>query len=163
MKVEQLSNKDQEGIINLILPIQQQENNVPVTLEDQPDLLNIESFYFRNAGGFWGIKKEDEIVGTIALLAENTEFGTIRKMFVKKELRGKEYGIAQHLLNFLIDYCRSKQINHLYLGTFHVLVPAMRFYEKNGFERIDPTDLPKNFPRMKVDDVFYHRSITPAV
>ena len=43
-----LKNEHCEQIINLILPIQQIEFNVPITIELQPDLLNIESHYQNN-------------------------------------------------------------------------------------------------------------------
>jgi len=32
---------------------------------------------------------------------------------------------------------------------------AHRFYERNGFVRMTAENLPPNFPRMPVDDVFY--------
>jgi predicted N-acetyltransferase YhbS len=32
---------------------------------------------------------------------------------------------------------------------------AHRFYERNGFVLIAEQDLPSNFPRMPVDNVFY--------
>jgi hypothetical protein len=37
--------KYQEGVIDLILSIQQQEFGVPITINDQPDLQSIPSFY----------------------------------------------------------------------------------------------------------------------
>ena len=37
--------KDVEQVVSLILPIQQEEFGVAITLEDQPDLQNIETFY----------------------------------------------------------------------------------------------------------------------
>ncbi|MOA18842.1 acetyltransferase [compost metagenome] len=159
-KTEPLTNTDSEKIINLILPIQQIENNVPVTLEDQPDLLNIESVYHKSGGGFWGIKHNDEIIGTIALIAFEGNGGAIRKMFVKKEFRGKEFGLAQQLLETLIDYCKKQGITDLYLGTLDTLKAAIRFYERNGFELIAKETLPVSFPVMQVDNRFFHLKIS---
>ncbi|MNY31726.1 acetyltransferase [compost metagenome] len=141
------------------MPIQQIEHNVPVTLSDQPDLLDIESFYHKDGGGFWGVKYNDEIIGTIALIAIAGNGGAIRKMFVKKEFRGKELGLAQHLLEKLIEYCKTKNITDLYLGTFDTLKAAIRFYERNGFEEIAKENLPASFPVMQVDNRFYHFKI----
>jgi putative acetyltransferase len=157
--IESLSNADCEQIIELILPIQQIEHGIPVTLDDQPDLLDIEKFYFQTGGGFWGARNQNEIVGTIALIAIGNQAGTIRKMFVKKEFRGRELGIAQQLLEKLMGHCRSAGITDLYLGTVHILKAAIRFYERNGFRQIAKSDLPPSFPIMPVDDVFFHRSI----
>jgi hypothetical protein len=40
------------------------------------------------------------------------------------------------------------------------LEAACRFYEKNGFTRVDAADLPVTFPRMRVDNRFYAIRIT---
>jgi DNA-binding MarR family transcriptional regulator/GNAT superfamily N-acetyltransferase len=158
MKLEiiPLVNADCKAVIDLILPIQQIEFNVPVTLEDQPDLQDIEAFYRRGGGDFWGAFIGDHLAGTIALISTGHQAGTIRKMFVRKEYRGKEWGIAQQLLQTLISYCDRNQITDLYLGTVEILKAAHRFYEKNGFHRINKADLPSYFPLMEVDNVFYH-------
>ncbi|WP_184544788.1 GNAT family N-acetyltransferase [Mucilaginibacter sp. FT3.2] len=153
--ISQLDNSYCNQIIDIILPIQQIEFNVPITLESQPDLLDIESNYHQTGGNFWGAKIDDELVGTIALIAIDGNAGAIRKMFVRKEYRGKELGIAQLLLDELVTYCKQKQITALYLGTVDVLKAAHRFYEKNGFTQLTKTDLPKSFPLMGADNIFY--------
>lgn len=158
MKIEirPLTNAHCKAMIDLILPIQQIEFNVPVTLEDQPDLQDIEASYRATGGGIWGAFAGDHLVGTIALISTGHQAGTIRKMFVQKEYRGKEWAVAQQLLQTLIGYCERNQIIDLYLGTVEILKAAHRFYEKNGFLRIKKVDLPAYFPLMEVDDVFYH-------
>src|SRR5471030_1709961 len=80
-----------QQILDLILPIQQIEFKVAVTLEGQPDLLDVETYYHRDGGCFWGaINTEGELVGTIAMINTGHQACTVRKMFVKKEYRGKE-------------------------------------------------------------------------
>ena len=154
--IRPLVNAHCKAVIDLILPIQQIEFNVPVRLEDQPDLLDIEASYRGTGGGIWGAFVQGRLVGTIALISTGHQAGTVRKMFVQKEYRGREWGIAQQLLETLIAYCREKQITDLYLGTVEILKAAHRFYEKNGFQRINKADLPVYFPLMEVDNVFYH-------
>lgn len=153
---QQIGNDFSQQIIDLVLPIQQLEFNVPVTLEDQPDLLDIHTNYYIDGGAFWGALNGEELVGTIALLNVGHHTGVIRKMFVKKEYRGREFGIAHHLLEILIIFCRENGIQHLYLGTVDILKAAHRFYEKNGFLEIDVNLLPSYFPRMAADNKFYH-------
>lgn len=157
--ISQINNAYCDRIISLILPIQQIEFNVPVTLEGQPDLLDIEVNYQQEGGNFWGAILEDELVGTIALINTGHQAGALRKMFVKKEFRGKEYGIAQLLLEKLIEFCKENSISDIYLGTVDMLKAAHRFYEKNGFQEIDVTTLPDYFPRMVADNKFYHRHL----
>ncbi|GGB14096.1 MULTISPECIES: GNAT family N-acetyltransferase [Mucilaginibacter] len=153
--ISSLNNTYCQQIIDIILPIQQIEFNVPITLEAQPDLLDIETNYHQTGGDFWGAIYNEQLVGTIALIAFDNNSAAIRKMFVLKEYRGKELGIAQLLLNNLIDYCKQNNIAHIYLGTVEMLKAAHRFYEKNGFTRLAKQDLPESFPLMAADTIFY--------
>ena len=155
-KIQPITDVDSQAVIDLILPIQQLEHHVPVTLEDQPDLMHIEQVYGGSGGGFWGIKDQGRVVGTIALIHIGNGNGVIRKMFVKQDYRGKDLGIAAQLLDYLVDYCKTVGITDLYLGTVHTLKAAIRFYEKNCFSVITKSGLPPAFPLMVVDDVFSH-------
>lgn len=157
--IEPLNNADCQSIVDLILPIQQVEFNVPVTLEGQPDLLDLETYYYATGGRFWGAFFDEELIGTIALISTGHKAGALRKMFVKREFRGKELGVARRLLQELLAFCRSRGINELYLGTVDMLKAAHRFYERNGFQRISEADLPPYFPRMAADNRYYHLSI----
>ncbi|MEE1946991.1 GNAT family N-acetyltransferase [Pedobacter sp. KR3-3] len=154
--IKPLNNGFGNQVVGLILPIQQEEFNVAITVNDQPDLLDIETYYQQPGGNFWGAFHQDELVGTIALIAIGHQAGAIRKMFVKQEFRGKEKSIAQQLLNQLMAYCEAKNITDIYLGTIAQMNAAQRFYERNGFQQIEAADLPSYFPRMQVDNLFYH-------
>lgn len=156
MRIQPIQNEFEKEIIDLILNIQQKEFNVPVTLEDQPDLMEIENFYYKPGGIFLGAFIDHKLVGTIALVRFHDEAAAIRKMFVKKEFRGKEFGIAQKLLKELIAFSRENGIKDLYLGTVAILQAALRFYEKNDFVTIPKETLPEAFPLMKPDNVFCH-------
>ena len=145
-----------EQIASLIINIQRGEFNVPITLADQPDLANIPSFYQVKNGDFWVAENDEgEVVGTIALIDIGNNEGTIRKMFVHKDFRGKTYGVAQALFNALFEKAKKHHMNALYLGTIERLAAAIRFYERIGFTPIEKQDLPKSFPLMTVDTHFY--------
>lgn len=160
LQIHPIGNSYSEQAIDLILTIQQKEFNVPLTIHDQPDLFEIESFYTEAGGNFWGAFIDGELVGTIALVKFDDRAGAIRKMFVKKEFRGKELNIARELLEILISFCRENGIDDLYLGTITVLKAAQRFYERNDFEKIEKEKLPAQFPLMGSDDIFYHLNTT---
>jgi len=157
--IKPIENQYSDSIVDLILSIQQKEFNVPITIEDQPDLLDITNFYYTSGGSFWGAFINDELVGTIALIKFSNHEAAIRKMFVKKEFRGKELSIAQKLLETLIEYAKENQIDDIYLGTVSILEAALRFYEKNDFVRIQKELLPKAFPLMAPDNVFCHLNL----
>lgn len=154
--IASLDNRYGTQAVDLILPIQQLEFNVPITAEQQPDLMDIEGFYIRPGGGFWGAFADGKLVGTIALIAIGHQAGAIRKMFVKKEFRGKEHGIAQRLMGILLQYCKEHGIADIYLGTVNHMLAAHRFYERNSFHEIAKSDLPSYFPLMSADNKFYH-------
>jgi len=161
MKIIEFSSKYTEKIIDLILPIQTEEFGVNITCNDQPDLKDITSFYQNKIGNFWiSLSEHDEVVGSIGLVDIGNSQVALRKMFVKTEYRGKDLAIAKNLLNTAIAWCRSKQIKEIYLGTTAAYYAAHRFYEKNGFIKIELANLPINFPVMGVDSRFYKLAIT---
>jgi len=159
MSIEMLSNAQSAQAVALILPIQREEFGVPITVQDQPDLLDINRYYNLPGGGFWGAFDQGELIGTIALINAGDGIGVIRKMFVAKEYRGKEPKAAQQLITTLTAFAKEKGLTDLYLGSVDAMKAAHRFYERNGFRRIDPKNLPPNFPRMALDTIFFHLSL----
>jgi N-acetylglutamate synthase-like GNAT family acetyltransferase len=150
-----------DAIAALIVSIQQHEFNIKITLADQPDLQDIDNFYRKESGNFWcALSPQGELIGTIALIDIGNSMGAIRKMFVKHEWRGKEKNVARALLNTLEFWASQHFITKLYLGTVEQLKAAQRFYEREGFTRIDVQNLPKEFPRMSVDTIFYKKTIS---
>jgi N-acetylglutamate synthase-like GNAT family acetyltransferase len=143
------------GVVDVILPIQQQEFEIPITLEGQPDLLDIASFYQNGKGNFWVALDGGKVVGTISLLDIGDDQVALRKMFVAASHRGGQYGTARHLLEGAVAWAREVGVKQIYLGTTARFLAAHRFYEKNGFVLIDKTALPAAFPVMVVDTRFY--------
>jgi N-acetylglutamate synthase-like GNAT family acetyltransferase len=155
MKIEFYTKKYKAAVAELILDIQNNEFNVPITINEQTDLLDIESYYLKKNGNFWIALHDEKLIGTIALIDIDNAQSALRKMFVHKDYRGKEKGVGQLLLNTLIDWCTQKNINEIYLGTVEQLYAAKKFYIKNGFVEIDKRALPENFPLMQVDTEFF--------
>jgi N-acetylglutamate synthase-like GNAT family acetyltransferase len=146
---------DEQGIVALIVPIQRDEFGIEITAEDQPDLMQIESFYQTGNGDFWVARKDGQIIGTIGLKDIGEGDVALRKMFVGAAWRGREFGVAKQLLDHLIESARARGVRKIYLGTTAKFLAAHRFYEKHGFELIDPQQLPASFPLMLVDTRFY--------
>lgn len=143
-------------VISLILPIQQAEFGLPITIEHQPDLLKIPEVYQDGKGNFWTALDGDKVVGTIALMDIGNRQAELRKMFVDKNYRGREHRTGKRLLDTLIDWAKEKGFKDIYLGTTEVMTTAHRFYEKNGFVEVEREDLPNERFTSLVDRKFYH-------
>ncbi|QJQ01417.1 N-acetyltransferase [Herbaspirillum rubrisubalbicans Os34] len=144
-----------QGVVDLILPIQQQEFDIPITLEGQPDLKDIAGFYQKGLGNFWVALDAGKVVGSISLLDIGNQQVALRKMFVAASHRGKEHGTAVRLLEGALAWAREQGVRQVFLGTTAKFLAAHRFYEKNGFRLIEKSDLPAAFPVMVVDTRFY--------
>jgi N-acetylglutamate synthase-like GNAT family acetyltransferase len=80
-------------------------------------------------------------------------------MFVAADWRGARLGVAHQLLATLLNHAREQRLCEVYLGTTDKFLAAHRFYEKNGFELVEPELLPMQFPKMKLDSRFYRLTI----
>jgi N-acetylglutamate synthase-like GNAT family acetyltransferase len=147
----------QQPVIDLILTIQREEFAFDIAANDQPDLLDVRSFYQTGTGNFWVALSGGEVIGTIALRDIGNHQGALRKMFVKASRRGREHAVAARLLGQLIESAKASQVHEVFLGTTEKFVAAHRFYEKNSFARVSPEALPSTFPRMSLDTRFYRR------
>ncbi len=157
--IEIYTDTHKQEVADLILSIQNAEFGIPITLVLQPDLNAIPTFYQTNSGNFWIAKIDNEIIGTISLLDTGNNQAALRKMFVNKDFRGKEFGVGLKLLTTLLDWARHKGISEIFLGTTDKFIGAQRFYEKNGFTEIENKQLPEAFPVMEVDSKFYRISV----
>lgn len=155
IKVESYCGLYDDEIISNILTIQKEEFKISITIQDQPDLCNIKDFYQKGTGNFWIALCDGKVVGTLGLLDIGNNQGALRKMFVNKNFRGKKYNIAQCLLQELLKWSEEKKFEQVFLGTTNLFIAAHKFYRKNGFTEIKMTELPKNFPLMKVDSIFF--------
>lgn len=153
--IHPFSSPYRQGVIDLILPIQQQEFEIPVSLDDQPDLQMVEDFYQRGHGNFWVAIADGRVVGTIGLLDIGGGQAALRKMFVEADHRGSRHGIAKRLVETLTAWCRGRNLERVFLGTTAQFLAAHRFYEKNGFRELPRERLPESFPVMQVDSKFY--------
>jgi GNAT superfamily N-acetyltransferase len=151
----------QAQIEQLILPIQRLEFCVPITREEQPDLMHIQDTFQEGAGNFWVAIWNDEVVGTIGVVDIGEHQVALKKMFVRSDYRGKDKGVAASLINTAREWCQSNQIEIILLGTVDQMKAAQRFYEKNGFVQIDRTTLPDSFPVVPVDTKFYRLNLIP--
>lgn len=93
-----------------------------------PDLDDIAASYAH--GTFLVAVLDGEVVGTGAILPEN-ENGRIVRMSVAKEKRRQ--GIANVILNALIQIAQENQYQQILLETTATWQDAVTFYQRSGF------------------------------
>jgi len=151
-----------DNVGHLIITIQRNEFELPLSLEDQPDLADIPGVYQKNKGNFWvALAGADKVIGTVALVDIGGGRGALMKMFVASVYRGPRLGVGQRLLDTLVAHARGNGLTGISLGTTSVMSRAHAFYEKNGFRQIEKDDLPDGFVPMQVDNRFYRLDLTP--
>ena len=104
---------------------------------------------------YWVALYKGKIIGTVGILVVADDFGILKRMMLKKEFRGKEFGLSKLLLKTAIDWCNEHCISKLYLGTMNQFKAAQSFYINNGFKQISKNELPKNFLHNPLDKVFF--------
>lgn len=159
MKIFPFTAEYAHSVIDLILPIQQVEFNIPIDIQMQPDLINITEVYQKHNGNFWIALEDRSLVGTIGLIDIGNGEGALRKMFVHREYRGSGFGTASLLLQTLLAWSLQRKLTTIYLGTREEFHAAHRFYEKNDFNEVSRSLLPPHFPVMATDNKFYKHSI----
>ena len=112
------------------------------------DVLSRPEHYIINTGGYiFFALKDDNVVGTVALMPTDEEHVLeLTKMAVLPEERGQKIG--QQLLQYCIDFAKSKQLKALLLYSNTKLKNAIYLYRKYGFKELE---LEKNVPYKRSD------------
>jgi GNAT superfamily N-acetyltransferase len=99
-----------------------------------PDLNELLTYYRQKGRRFVVGLKEGELVGTGALVEENTTTGRIVRMSVLKSAR--RTGLAGQILKHLEEEAIQKGYKGLVLETNKDWESAIRFYQKMGFQLV---------------------------
>jgi len=90
--------------------------------------------YILDTGGFiFFIKNESKIIGTVALINQNTYF-ELSKMAILPGYRGLKIG--QQLIDYCIDFAKQQKWRSITLYSHKKLVPAINLYKKVGFVEV---------------------------
>jgi len=132
-----------EEVIKLILHVQNVEYEVGISVKEQPDILDIHSNYINDGGNFWiALNDNGEVVGSIGLQRKTKGVAVLKKFFVYKDYRGKEFGTGKKLYEALLDFAKKQGFSKIILDTPSKATRSHGFYKKVGFKEIDKEDLP---------------------
>lgn len=85
---------------------------------------------------FFVLRADGHAAGCGGIKLFGTEYGEIKRMYVRPEFRGRGFG--ESILDHLTDYARKHGISVLRLETGIHQQAAVRLYERVGFRRIPP-------------------------
>jgi len=127
------TNNDRETVQNLIFSVLR-EYKLPVEPDKtDSDLKDLEANYSEK-GDFFGVLELDgKTIATLAVSKLSNEVCELRKMYMLPEFRGKGFG--KMMVNYAIDYARTKGFKKIELETASALKEAISLYQKIGFKR----------------------------
>lgn len=152
---------DRDEIITLVLHCQNDGTRPIVSVENQPELLQIKEKYLDAGGNFWVAKKDGKVVGSIGLMLCGNGLAILKKFFVYEPYRGKPYHLGRKLYETLLSYAKSKGVKRIILDTPKNTERAHKFYEKAGFQKILKEELPIAYCQPYEDSDFFSLEITP--
>jgi GNAT superfamily N-acetyltransferase len=88
------------------------------------------------AVAFFVLRDNDTPAGCGGVQLFGTEYGELKRMYVRPQYRGLGYG--KLLLDRLTDFARAHGVGLLRLETGIHQAAAIRLYEREGFQRIPP-------------------------
>jgi GNAT superfamily N-acetyltransferase len=88
------------------------------------------------AVAFFIARDNDTSVGCAGIQLFGTEYGEIKRMYVRPQERG--LGFGKLLLAHLADYARAHGVGLLRLETGIYQAAAIHLYERMGFQRVPP-------------------------
>ncbi len=90
-------------------------------------------------GGFIRLAElNDEIVGTCALIKVSEKVYELAKMGVTKKAQEKKVG--EGLMAAMLQIAREQNCKKVLIYTSSVLTPAIKLYEKYGFQHVEVTE-----------------------
>lgn len=153
--ISQFEDKYTQDVINLVLHFQNDGTRPIVSVDDQPDLLNIVGEYIDKGGNFWIARDDEKLIGTIGIMPYSTDIAILKKFFVYEDYQGEPYHIGRTLYNELITFAKKKAYKTILLDTPRNTERAHKFYEKAGFQKINEEDLPIRFDHPYKDSDFF--------
>ena len=138
MAIRKIRRKDVDEVRALITDIMDREFSPVSVAYEYNDLDDPIGHYGGDREAFLVAEKDGEIVGTVAVKEDSADTALLRRVFVKKECRGRGYG--DDLLNEAIDFCSSQKYRKIVFRGTDRMQTALGLCLKNGFEEDEVAD-----------------------
>ena len=127
------TNGDREAVTSLVTTVLHEYGLKSEPCSTDQDLADLE-FHYQGRGGRFDVLENDrgEVVGCVGLYPIDTHCVELRKMYLRKDARGK--GLGKKLLDHAVKQAKEMGYKRLTLETSAVLKEAIKLYTKYGFE-----------------------------
>ena len=109
----------------------------------------------REGVAFFVMRYEEKPAGCGGIKLFGTEYGEVKRMFVRPVYRG--LGLGKAILDRLAEHARDRQVNMLRLETGIYQTEAIGLYERYGFQRRPPFGEYQENPMT----IFFEKAIAP--
>lgn len=128
------SRPDSAEAVQLIAELDEYLNGLPYTPESR-HAFSVDKLV-REGVAFFVLRYEEKAAGCGGIKLFGTEYGEVKRMFVRPVYRG--LGLGKAILDRLAEHARDRHVNLLRLETGIYQTEAIGLYERYGFERRPP-------------------------
>ena len=141
LKMRQITEEDNSEVKNLISDIMRDEFVESASSYATDDLDNTCAHYNgKNETFYVAEETKGKIVGTVGIKNDSPHTALLRRLFLKKEFRGKGYG--SKLLRQALDFCKKHGYKKVIFRGTDAMAAAYKTCLKNGFCEQDILVLP---------------------
>lgn len=161
IEIRRFSPADEQAVIDVILPIQQEEFGFDYG-RGPAGPPAIPEFYQSGDGDFWLPRPAAASSARLPSRISEARRQHCARCSSLATFAAETTAWPTRLLKALLAHAERRKTAAIFLGTTEKFLAAHRFCEKNGFVQIACEDLPPNFPFMGLDTRFYVHRLTPA-
>lgn len=153
--ISQFEDRYTQDVIKLVLHFQNDGTRPVLSVDDQPDLLNIVGEYIEKGGNFWIARDDQKLIGSIGIMPYHAEIAVLKKFFVNENYQGAPHHVGRILYHALLVFAKEKGYKTILLDTPRNTGRAHKFYEKAGFQKVKKEDMPIQFDHPYQDCDFF--------
>ena len=130
IKILEYTNKYKDKTIDLLIKVAVKEHGFK-EWENWFRIFENQKYKENDGICYIAIDNNDNVIGTVSLKKLDNISGEVRNFYIEREYRGT--GIAQKLLNTIIEFAKIKKYKRLELDSYKEFSRAINFYKKNNF------------------------------
>jgi GNAT superfamily N-acetyltransferase len=131
--IESARAEDAQAVIRLIGRVYVEYGFIFEPTQELPDLLVFTQHYVPPHGGFFVIRQNGQVVGSVGVERLGESSAELHRLYLDADLRGR--GLGRALVEAVIAWCRTEGIMHLLLWSDTRFDRAHVLYERMGFQR----------------------------